>query len=131
MGMDVTNLLEKLERVKAPPDFEQSVLDLLSERKEKKQLKWKHLRLSFAGALALLLVFFVAINVFVLQKKGALDLTDMERDIPSAGNMRPMDYIPIIEIVDYNREIQSVSSEPQTIYLLEQVSDSHREKIKY
>ncbi|MFB0564099.1 MAG: hypothetical protein ACETWK_00295 [Candidatus Aminicenantaceae bacterium] len=122
--MEGINLLEKLERVKAPIDFEQRVLELLSIRKETKRLWRRNLRLSFAGALAFLLVVLVTVNVFVLQKREALDFTSSE-------TLSTGDYIPIIETVDYSREIQSVSYEPGTIYILEQVSENHLDKIKY
>jgi len=133
--MEELDLLKKLERVNAPPDFEQRVLALLSTRREKKKTMMKNLRLSFAGAFALFLVVFIVINVFVFQKKGALDFVDLEKNIPSnfkkGEAWETRNYIPIIEAVDYSTEIQSLSYEPQTIYILEQVSEDYREKIKY
>jgi len=132
--MEELDLLEELERVKAPPDFEQKVLDLLSTRKEKKHSRVKHLRVSFAGAFAFLLVFFIVLNVFVLQRKGPLDLSDLGEGIPVSFKeeaLRARGYIPIIEAVDYSSEIQDRSLEPQTIYLLEKVSEERIEQIKY
>ena len=134
--MDVPNLLKKLERVKAPPDFEQKILAQLSLRKRRK-LRIKYLRLSLAGAFSAALVFFMAVNVFILPKKGSLEVADLEKGLASPstfqgrGEPRKGETIPIIEAVDYAGEIQSASREPQTIYILEQVSEVTSTKIKY
>ncbi len=134
--MDVPNLLKKLERVKAPPDFEQKILAQLSLRKRRK-LRIKYLRLSLAGAFSAALVFFMAVNVFILPKKGSLEVADLEKGLASpstfqrGGEPRKGETIPIIEAVDYAGEIQSASREPQTIYILEQVSEGTSTKIKY
>jgi len=134
--MDVPNLLKKLERVNAPPDFEQKILAQLSLRKRKK-LRVKYLRLSLAGAFSSALVFFVVVNVFILPKKGPVEVADFEKSLASpstfqrAEELRRGETIPIIEAVDYAGEIQSASREPQTIYILEQVSESTSTKIKY
>ncbi|TEU07500.1 MAG: hypothetical protein E3I52_03320 [Candidatus Aminicenantes bacterium] len=134
--MDVPNLLKKLERVKAPPDFEQKILAQLSLRKRRK-LRIKYLRLSLAGAFSAALVFFMAVNVFILPKKGPLEVADLEKGLASpstfqrGGEPRNGETIPIIEAADYAGEIQSASREPQTIYILEQVSEGTSTKIKY
>jgi hypothetical protein len=133
--MEELNLLEKVEKVKAPPNFEQKVLTLLSERKEKKRLKVRSLRFSFAGAFAFLLVCFIVLNVFVLQRKGPLDVSGLEEGIPTSlqrgETARVRDYIPIMETVDYSGEIRSPSYESQKIYILEQVSEERLTQIKY
>ncbi len=134
--MDVPNLLKKLERVKAPPDFEQKILAQLSLRKRRK-LRIKYLRLSLAGAFSAALVFFMAVNVFILPKRGPLEVADLEKGLASPSTFqrgeepRKGETIPIIEAVDYAGEIQSASREPQTIYILEQVSEGTSTKIKY
>jgi hypothetical protein len=134
--MDVPNLLKKLERVKAPPDFEQKILAQLSLRKRRK-LRIKYLRLSLAGAFSAALVFFMAVNVFILPKRAPLEVADLEKGLASPstfqrrGEPRKGETIPIIEAVDYAGEIQSASREPQTIYILEQVSEVTSTKIKY
>ena len=134
--MDVPNLLKKLERVKAPPGFEQKILAQLSLRKRRK-LRAKFLRLSLAGAFSAALVFFVVVNVFILPKKSVVEVADFEKGLASpstfqrAGEPIRGETIPIIEAVDYAGEIQSASREPQTIYILEQVAESTSTKIKY
>lgn len=133
--MEEHKLLEKLERVKAPPNFEQKVLNLLSERKAKRRLRVRNLSLSFAGAFAVLLVCFIVLNVFVLQRKESADFSGLERGTPASfprgETYRAREYIPIIEAVDYSGEIQRPSAESQTIYILEQVSEKTIEQIKY
>jgi hypothetical protein len=134
--MDMPNLLKKLERVKAPPDFEQKIMAQLSFRKRRKQ-RAKYLRLSLAGAFSAALVFFIVVNVFILPKKGPAVVADFEKGLASPSAFQRIEQprrgetIPIIEAVDYSGEIQSVSSEPQTIYILEQVSEGTSTKIKY
>jgi len=133
--MEELNLLEKLERVKAPPDFEQKVLDLLSERKQKRHQRARNLVLSFAGAFAVLLVCFILFNVFVFRAEGPVDFSGLEKAVPAGAqkgeDLRIRDYVPIIEAVDYSGEIRRPSYESQTIYILEQVSEEHLEQIKY
>ena len=139
--MDVPDLLKKMETVKAPPDFEQKILAQLSLRKRRK-LRVKYLRLSLAGAFSAALVFFLVVNVFILPQKGPAEVADMEkgfsaqptlqsRGAAKGGELRRGETIPIIEAVDYAGEIQSASREPQTIYILEQVSEGTSTKIKY
>lgn len=131
--MEEFNLLEKLERVKAPPNFEQKVLAQLSLRK--RQLKTRNLRLSLAGAFSAIVVLFIVVNVFILPQRSPLKFIGGEKGISSSlqekGPMIERDFIPITESVDYAREIQNVSWEPSTIYILEQVSDETSAEIKY
>lgn len=132
--MDELNLLKRLERVKAPPDFEQKILAQLSLRKRKK-LRVKHLRLSLAGALSAALVFFIVMNFFILPRKSPVEFADLEKGFSSVfqrgEEMREREAIPIIEAVDYTGEIQTLSQEPRTIYILEQVFEGTNTKIKY
>jgi hypothetical protein len=133
--MEELNLLEKLERVKAPPDFEQKVLNLLSDRKEKRRLRVRNLRLSFAGAFAVLLVCFIVLNVFVFRGKGFLDFSGLKRGVPAGAErgetLRAGEYLPIIEAVEYSGEMQRPSYESQTIYILERISEERLEQVKY
>jgi hypothetical protein len=131
--MEESSLLERITRVKAPPDFEQKVLAQLSLRK--RQLRARTLRLSLAGAFATLLVLFIGINIFFLPGKGLVKLTGLEGDLSSPlsreQQLAPRDYIPIMEAVDYQGEVRSVSKDPTTIYILEQVSDETSTEILY
>lgn len=131
--MEEFNLLKKLERVKAPPDFEQKVLAQLSLRK--RQVKVRHLRVSLAGAFSAIIILFVVINLFILPGKTPISFIKQEKGISASSQDRELtrqrEFIPIIESVDYRREIQSNSREPSTIYILEQVSDETSAEIRY
>ncbi len=128
------NLFERLERVKAPEDFESGIHRLLQERK-RKHVRVRALRLSLAGALSAAVAVFVIINFLILPQSASVEYSELESNIPSAfeRNMlqRTMEPIPIIERVDYSGEIRSRRQEPPTIYLLEQCSDKTTREIKY
>ena len=129
--MEESSLLEKLARVKAPPDFEQKVLAQLSLRR--KQFRARTLRLSLAGAFSAVLVLLIVIDIFFLPGKGLVKLTGLEEDLSSPlsrGQQLVLNgYIPIIEAIDYQGEIRS--EDPTTIYILEQVSDETSTEILY
>ena len=133
--MDELNFLEKLGSVTAPPDFEQRVLTQLSVRK-RKRVRVRNLSLSLAGAFSAALVIFIVLSVFILPEKGPVGIADMDKksmapvfEAEEMPAQRPT--IPIIEAVDYGAEVRSVSHEPRTIYLLEQVSEEVSSTIKY
>ena len=140
--MEELNLFEKLTRVKAPSDFEQKVMTQLSLRRDKRMKKQKALRLSFAGAMAFLLLAFVMTSIFIPHKKGPAEFADLKKSVPASAEtsfdrgkrqaiVPPGEAIPITEAVDYSHEVRSLSPEPQTIYILEQVSDTTNSGIKY
>ena len=127
--MEEINILKKLERVKAPFGFEQRIMSQLSLRK-RKQEKARQLRFSLAGAFSLLAVFFIVFNVFMQEFSG------LDEESPSMLQRRRIDVsrrgiIPVIEAVDYKGEIQAISQEPSTIFILEQVSDTADTQITY
>ena len=133
--MDELNLLQKLGSVKAPPGFEQRVLSHLSLRK-KKRARVRNLSLSLAGAFSAALVFFIVLNIFILPERGPVGIADFEKKSLSPGYRaeeapQPRPTIPITEAVDYGEDVRSLSQEPRTIYLLEQVSDEVSSTIKY
>ena len=136
--MEELNLLKKLRRVNAPSDFEQKVMAQLSLRKGKVK-RVKYLRLSLAGAFSALIVFFVVLNFFILPSRSPEGFAERERGAPATFQRemgRELDFrqrsvIPVIETVDYTRDIQNRTQEPPTVYLLEQVSDKTNRKIKY
>lgn len=133
--MDELNFLEKLGSVTAPPDFEQRVLTQLSVRK-RKRVRVRNLSLSVAGAFSAVLVIFIVLSVFIIPEKGPVGIADMDKksmapvfEAEQMPEQRPT--IPIIEAVDYGEEVRSISREPRTIYLLEQVSEEVSSTIKY
>jgi len=128
------NIFENIQRMKAPESFEQDVLQLLYERK-KKQVKSRALRLSLAWAFSAAVAIFAVINFVIIPQRGPAEYADLEGGIPAffERGMPPRDMttIPIIERVDYSREMRSSRQEPPTIYLLEQCSDKTNKEIKY
>ena len=129
--MEELNLLKKLGRVQAPPDFEQKVLARLSLRK-RGEMRVRRLRLSFAGAIGTMAVLLIIAGIVFIPQKGNLRYSGLEKDFsPEFQNNQGRLYIPITESVNYAGEIRGRSSEPRTIYILEQVSDTTDTNIKY
>lgn len=132
--MELNDLLKKIERVEAPPHFEQKVMTELSLRKRSlaRKMRW---RLSFAGAFSAAAILLVVVGLFVLPERRPAEIVSVERPVPSAldrQNMRrARDYIPIVEAVDYTGEMRTVRDQPPTIYILEHVSESTDTKIIY
>ena len=128
------NIFENIQRVKAPESFEQDVLQLLNERKSK-QGRGRALRLSLAWAFSAAVAIFVIINFVIIPQRGPSEFADLEGEIPAYFERRmppqSMEPIPIIERVDYSRELRSRRQELPTIYLLEQCSDKTNRTIKY
>ena len=133
--MDELNVLKNLDTVKAPPDFEQRVMAQISLRKRSRRERRRAFGLSLAGAFASLVVVAVLLNVFVLQKRVPLGVAERAQDFAPASSLAEraaaQQSIPVIETLDYATEIRSRSTEPQAIYLLEQVSETTVREIKY
>lgn len=131
--MDELDLLKKLERAKAPSDFEEKVLAQLYQRK-KRNLSLKYLRFSLAGAFSAALIIFVVLNVFIFHKKSPVQISEFGIGISPAFQVEEKsakETIPVIETVDYKQEIRTLSPEPRTIYILEQVADGSQARIRY
>jgi hypothetical protein len=134
--MDEMNLLASLNRVKAPPDFEQKVMARVSLLRRTRRERRMRLSFSLAGAFASMLVVFVLLNVFVLQNKTSQDVAGAGNALaPTASGITPAaelrGAVPVIETLDYTSELRRRSPEAQTVYLLEQVSDTSPVGIKY
>ena len=133
--MSEMDILKKLGTVKAPPGFEQSVLARLSLRKRLERRRRTALRWSLAGSLASLAVVFVVLSTVVFRDRAPLGVASRAAGTrPAASFVRQAaadETIPIIETLDYTTEIRNRSAEPQTIYLLEQVSDTTSREVKY
>jgi hypothetical protein len=133
--MSELDILKKLDTVKAPPGFEQQVIARLSLRKRLERRRRTALRWSLAGSLASLAVVFVVLSTVVFRDgtpSGIADRGPASRATSSLVQRAAADEtISIIETLDYTTEIRSRSSEPETIYLLEQISDTTPREIKY
>ncbi len=144
--MEGHELLGKVNRVKAPPDFEDRVLARVGEERRARVRRQAIFRYSFAGSAAVLIVGFILIyNPFVrsvrragpsLAAGNAGKGETMAR--PASFRMKAGDqgarttsYLPVLETVDYSSEFRSASYEPRTVYILEQVSEVRPSEIKY
>jgi len=132
--MDEIKLLQNMQRLKAPPDFEQKLWRNLEIEKRKK-VKARRLQFSFAGAFATLAAIFIVINVFIVPRKESIKTAALGKKMSS--EFQKMEergkeiIIPITEPVHYLGEIQMLSQEPPPIYILEQVSDKIDREIIY
>lgn len=124
---DELSLLRRLDRVKAPPDFEQRVMARLSLARREARRR-PGLGLSLAGAFASLLAVFVALNLFVLHHREPAAVMKAEGRVEEAAG-RPV--IPVIETFDYGAEVRGQAPDSGTVYLLEQVSDTTPKAITY
>ena len=102
-------------------------------------------RYSFAGAFSAAAVMVIVLNLFILPrrpdqapafsslKEESLSVSDREFPVEFERRRDAMirTSIPIIDRVDYSGEIRSMRSEPPTVYILEQVSDTTDKRIKY
>ena len=132
--MEELSLLEKLGRVKAPPGFERRVLDRLAQMKRTKAPATVFgLRLSLAGGLTALLICFLLVNVFVLQKPGTLADRNqgLAQDRVPAGQGAAAEVIPVMEPMNYGQEVRSQAVDSGAIYILESVSDETFQGIRY
>ncbi len=136
-GLEELSLLKDLDTVKAPPGFEQGVMARLSlAKREAGRPRRAALKLSLAGAFAGLLALFVGVNVFVLREKPAAVVADKkDAGAPAApaasATKGAQQLIPVIETFDYASELGGRSAGPQTVYLLEQVSDTVPRGVTY
>lgn len=124
--MEVRDLLGKMDRVAAPSGFERRVLAELARRKNPERSSRRTWRFAYAGAAAVVLAAVVLGGVFVLDRSGGKDTA---AEVRFAA--RPSEAVPVMETLDYSSEYRNASSEPQTIYILEQVSEASPREITY
>jgi len=126
--MSEWDIFKNLDTVKAPPDFEQRVMARLSLRRRMERRRQVALRWSMAGSFAALAAAAVLLNVFVFESKGPSAVADRGKGpAPSSAFVERAaneSTVPIIETLDYRTEVRGRSSEPETMYLLEQISDT-------
>jgi len=129
--MEIHDVLRKAGRVEAPPGFERRIMNELSARKSRKR-RVNRLRLSFAGAAAVLLL---AAGLFFLPQNEPVAVTGFDKEKTSLFESSPRKeepmVIPIIEAVDYTGEFPRWSDQPPTIYILERVSESTDSDTRY
>ena len=124
--MDDAKAWKGLARVAAPEDFEDRVLRELDRRRRARpqERRVRLFKWALSGSAAALLAFFIILNFVVPGKEprtaGGYAVSAAE---PSA--------IPVMETIDYGREIRAGSTDAEAVYLQEQISDSSFAMIRY
>jgi len=121
--MDVGKYLQGLNRVTAPPGFEQAVLAGLQER-QKARLRWRRLEFSLAGVAALVLVGLIIFSP--VARKSAVETVALSGTAEQQGQV-----VPVVEPLNLRREMRRTSSDSRTVFILEQVSDNWVQQISY
>ena len=124
--MEERNFLGSMDKVVAPPGFERRVLTELALRKDLRRTSRRTWRFAYAGASAVLLAAVVIGGVFVLDRSG-----DRVADAALQPSGRLSEAVPVMDTLDYSSEYRNASSEPRTIYILEQVSEVSPREITY
>ena len=123
--MEDERYFKPLDRVLAPPGFEQAVLTKLRERKAKKT-RLTRLEFSLAGATALIVAAFIIFSPAVRKS-----LPPVESGAGLSSEMTPEKVVHLMEPIDWKKEMLKAAEEPQTVFILEQVSDSWIQQIRY
>ncbi len=114
--MKYKDIFKELEKVSAPSGFEARVMEKLAFSKEKRRKRVKYLRLSFAGVACLLLIISLSWHFLFFQHKKI-------EEVASTNINQSENIIPVMEIINYSRELTNSSSNKESIFILEQVSD--------
>jgi hypothetical protein len=138
--MEGHELLNRMDRVKAPADFEERVFRKLGEARRARARRRAAFRYAFAGSAAVLLIGFVLFNQSYLSRTAPMaDAGRGKGESPawmvanpaSAPAAASASYLPVLETVDYSSEMRNASTQPRTVYILEQVSEVRPSEIKY
>jgi len=136
--MEGHELLAKMNKVAAPAGFEEGVMaKLAAARKERARIRRANFRYAFAGTAGLILVGFVLLNPSLFQKEQILTFAGRETlAVPTEGgkgisSARQSRLVPVFETMDYASEFRNAQSQPRTVYILEQVSESVSSEIIY
>jgi len=131
--------LAKMTTVRAPAGFEQAVLARLPSAREERARARRaaFYRFAFAGSAALVLAGFLVFGPSSREQDTVL--TYAEREALSAtpgqtqgkGAERRGRVLPVYETMDYASEYRNVQAQPQTVYILEQVSETVSSEIIY
>jgi hypothetical protein len=132
--MEIHELLQKIERVEAPPYFEERVITELASRRIKRAKK-NRLRLSLAGAFSAAAVILLVVGLFLLPQREPVAVTSLIKNenamMKKESPRNERTTVPIIEAVDYAGEFRRGYDQPPVIYILERVSDSTDTETRY
>ncbi len=135
--MEGHELLVKMTKVKAPAAFEEGVLARLpAARVERSRSRRRAFAgAAFAGSAALILVAVLVLGPSRPDESGLLTYAEREaltatpgRGGQAAGGSR---LVPVYEPMDYASEYRNARPQPQTVYILEQVSETVSSEIIY
>jgi len=136
--MEGHELFVRMTKVAAPAGFEEAVMvKLPAARKERARVRRANFRYAFAGSAALVLVGFFLLNPSLFEKESVLTFAERQalsatpgigKGASSADRSR---LVPVFETMDYASEFRNASAQPQTVYILEQVSESVSSEIIY
>jgi hypothetical protein len=137
--MEGHELFAKLTKVQAPAGFEAGVLARLpaareERRAEARRARWRY---AFAGSAALALTGFLLFSPSPIPEKQDAVLTFAEREALTAAPGKGGSgadrgrIIPVFERMNYASELRNAQSRPETVYILEQVSEVPSSEIIY
>ena len=136
--MEGHELLSRMDRAKAPADFEERVFRKLGEARRARARRRAAFRYAFAGSAAVLIIGFVLFNQTLLLRQSphaALGKSEPPaRTVAYPASVlkdASASYLPVLETLDYSSEMRNASYQPQTVYILEQVSEVRPSEIKY
>jgi hypothetical protein len=137
--MEGHDQLAQMTKVRAPQGFEGTVLAKLpGARRERLRARRAHYRYAFAGSAALVLAGFLLFGPATFEKDTVLTYAEREalsatpaggRGGASAASRSRI--VPVFETMDYASEFRNVRSQPPTVYILEQVSETRSSEIIY
>ncbi len=135
--MEGHELLVKMTKVEAPAGFEEGVLARLpAVRAERARSRRRAFAgTAFAGSAALILVAVLVFGPSRPDEAGVLTYAEREalsatpgRGARAAAGSR---LVPVYETMDYASEYRNARPQPQTVYILEQVSETVPSEIIY
>jgi len=138
--MEGHELLSRMNRVQAPPEFEAAVFRKLGEARRARTRRRAALRYALAGSAAVLVIGFVLFNQTVMSRRSPEPYAAIGKaESPARAVSSPVpalrdasaSYLPVLETVDYASEMRNASYQPRTVYILEQVSEVRPSEIKY
>jgi hypothetical protein len=136
--MEGHELFVRMTKVTAPAGFEEAVLARLpAARKDRARVRRANFRYAFAGSAALVLAGFLLLGPPHSRKESVLTFAEREaltatpglgKRVSSVSSPRP---VPVFETMNYASEFRNASVQPETVYILEQVSESVSSEIIY
>jgi hypothetical protein len=124
--MNELDLKKGLPQVRAPRNFEAVVLGEIAHRRRRNVRAFRAYRLAFSGAALAIAAFFV-VDLFVLNKPEDIRTAALGRLSGTVAS----ETVPVMETLNYSAELHGAAYEPQTVYILEQVSEASPSGITY